>query len=135
MNESIIFVCATDDGINFSKDHFGSAKTYLFYSLDLVNEQIQFLKKLENSTPDEESHGDPKKAKAVSVMLSGVQVLINLVFGPNISRIRKKFVPIISKEPNIKKSLEKIRGVLDKIKVSLNQIGDKDIIFIDGKDY
>lgn len=131
MNNLIKLVCATDDGINFSKEHFGSVKKYLVYSLNLDNGEIQLLKEIKNITPDEKSHADPEKAKAVSDILRGAQVLINLVFEPNIVRIRKKFIPIISRENNINKSLEKIKEILKKIKSALNQTGDKDILYID----
>jgi len=130
MIKTVKLACATEDGINFSKEHFGSAKKYLIYSLNLDNGEIQFLKEIKNPTPDEKKHGDPEKAKAVSDLLSDVQILINLAFGPNIIRIRKKFVPIVSKEKNIKKSLNELKTMLDKIKLSLNKKGDKDILFI-----
>jgi hypothetical protein len=130
--DNLKLVCATDDGINFSKEHFGSAKIYLFYSLNLDYGEIKFLKEIKNITPDEKKHADSKKAKAVSDILSDAQIVINLVFGPNIARIRKKFIPIISKEDNIDKSLEKIKDLSDKIRLALKQTGDKDILYING---
>jgi len=37
MEELIKLVCATDDGKNFSKEHFGSATKYLVYNLNIVS--------------------------------------------------------------------------------------------------
>ncbi len=129
MVNRIKFACATDDQINFSKEHFGSAKKYLIYSLNLDNGEIQFLREIQNLTPEEKIHGDPMKARAVSDVLSGVQILINSFFGPNIVRMRKKFLIIISKENNIKKSLEEINKMLDKLKLLLNQT-DNNVLYI-----
>lgn len=130
MGEIIKIACATDDGIDFSKEHFGSAKKYLVYSLDLENGMLKFLKEIKNQTPEEKVHGDPEKARAVSNELKEMKVLVNSFFGPNIVRMRKKFVPIVSNEKNIKKALEKIKQKCDEIKSSLNQTGDKNILYI-----
>ena len=108
---SIKIVCATDDGTNFSKKHFGSAQKYQFYSLDPENGKIWFIKEIENLTPAEKAHGDPDKANAVSEVLNEAQVLVNLVFGPNIVRMRKRFVTITSTEKNIQRWLNGIKGV------------------------
>jgi len=130
MSKIVKFVCATDDGINFSKKHFGSAKKYLLYSLDIETGFIKYIKEINNTTPEERIHGDPKKAKSISQMLNNVQILIGAAFGPNIVRMRKKYVIVVSREPNIKKSLEKINTILEDIKLSLDQIGDKKIIYL-----
>jgi len=116
MAEVIKLVCATDDGINFSKEHFGSARNYLFYSLDLDTGKTTFLEEINNTTPEEKMHGDPEKTKSVSNIVNDAQSLVSFTFGSNIVRMRKKFVPIALRE----KSIEKIKDVLDKLKSSLN---------------
>ncbi|MDA3854693.1 MAG: hypothetical protein PF569_00430 [Candidatus Woesearchaeota archaeon] len=130
MGKLIKLVCASDDGVNFSREHFGSAKKYLFYTLNLDSGEIIFLKEINNSTPDERGHADPEKAKAVSDFLSDAKILINFVFGPNIVKMRKKFVPIISKEENIDIALGKINEVLENIVSTIDNNGDKDILYI-----
>ena len=39
--------CGTDDGINFTNEHFGSAKFYLVYTLNLETGQFKYLKRIE----------------------------------------------------------------------------------------
>ena len=101
---------ATDNGITFVERHFGDAKHYLIYE---INEQkISFVRKIDNSLEAEEMHADPKKAKGISSLLfqEDVAVVVSKIFGPNIARIRKKFVCIVSKEKDIVKSIDNIQG-------------------------
>ena len=89
--------CGTDDGKELTREHFGSAKYYLVYILDSETKEVNLMKKIENITAEEERHGDPKKAKSVSQLMRGIEVLVGLAMGPNIVRIRKSFVPVISR--------------------------------------
>lgn len=125
----------TDDGKTLSNDHFGSAKFFLIYELDLRNGNVAFVKKIKNTTPKEKKHGDPRKAKSVGQLLRDVSVLIGFVMGPNIVRIRKKFLPVISREKEIKKVLEKLPQFLDQIskEVSKKPGEDRKIIYIEAK--
>ncbi|MEA2021103.1 MAG: NifB/NifX family molybdenum-iron cluster-binding protein [Candidatus Caldatribacteriota bacterium] len=130
----IILVCATDNKIDFSDEHFGSAKYYLFYEFDLEKKNIVFLKSINNYTPqeEEEKHGDPKKAKSVSELLKNVSVFVANKYGPNIKRIKKRFVPIVSRERNIEKALSRIKKINHQIKTEIEKENklDKKIIFI-----
>ncbi|MFO7843839.1 MAG: NifB/NifX family molybdenum-iron cluster-binding protein [Bacteroidales bacterium] len=102
---------ATDDGEVFMKRHFGDAMFYAVYEIS-ENESL-FIKRLENTTSEEEDiqHADVQKAKGISSLLKGedIQVVVSQVFGPNINRIRKKFVPLIVKEPGIKQAINTIQ--------------------------
>ncbi len=130
MEESHLKIaCATDDGINFSEEHFGSAKKFLIYELNLDTGDTKIVKTIENDTPEERTHGDPEKAKKISELLKDVQVLIGFAMGPNIIRMRKKFVPIISREKNIETALSKLKSLLNEIKSSLEK-EEKDVLFI-----
>jgi hypothetical protein len=60
----IKLACGTDNGTEFTNVHFGSSKFFLIYEFGLEIKGLRFLKKIENSTPEEEKHGDTKKAKA-----------------------------------------------------------------------
>ena len=99
--------CATDDGVYFSSEHFGSARFYLLYSFDTDTNKFDFIKKIDNLTPEERTHGDPIKANAISTLLNGVDVFIAYVMGPNIKKIRKKFIPVISRKRVIGNALVK----------------------------
>ena len=131
MVDSVKIACGTDDGINFANEHFGSAKFYLLFELNLNNGSIKEAGKILNTSIEEKEHGDPKKAASVSEMLKDVQVLVGFVMGPNIVRMRKRFVPIVSREKNIRRSLERVSKLADEIKAELNKKGDKKVFILD----
>ena len=128
----IKLACGTDDGIEFSNEHFGSSKYFLIYELDLDTKKLKFLEKLENSSPEEKIHGDPKKAKKISELMKEISVLVGFKMGSNIIRIRKKFIPVISREKNIKIALEELKGLSPEIKIELNKKNEtnKKILYI-----
>ncbi len=107
--------CGTDDSQNFTTEHFGDSKYFLIYECDSEIGKIVFLEKRKNNSEEEEKHGDPKKAKGISEILKEVPVLLAFAMGPNIVRMRKKFVPIISKEKDIKKTLEKFKEIIPEV--------------------
>jgi predicted Fe-Mo cluster-binding NifX family protein len=124
--------CGTDNETEFTNGHFGSSKYFLIYDFDLETKDLRLLKRIENSSQEEEKHGDIKKAKSVSELLKNVFVLVAFRYGPNIIRIKKRFVPIISREKNIDKTLNKIKLLSNKIKTEIEKEKgiDKEIIYI-----
>ncbi len=124
--------CGTDDGVTYSSNHFGSSKYYLIYELNLTSGETKFIKKINNISVKEQTHGDPLKAKSVSKLLSDVNILISKVMGLNINRMRKNFIIIISRINDINDSLNKLKNVLDDIKVNLMipKGEDKSIIYL-----
>lgn len=105
----IRIACGTDDEKNFSDNHFGDSKYFLIYEYDPDSQNIEFIKKIKNNFRPEANHGDVKKAGNISIILKGISVLAAFVMGPNISVMRKKFVPLISRKKNILKSLSGIK--------------------------
>lgn len=128
----IKLACGTDNETEFTNGHFGSSKYFLIHDFDLETKDLRFLKRIENSTQEEEKHGDIKKAKSVSELLKNVFVLVAFRYGPNIIRIKKRFVPIISREKNIEKTLNKVKLCSNKIKSEIEKERgiDKEIIYI-----
>jgi predicted Fe-Mo cluster-binding NifX family protein len=132
----IKLACGTDNKTEFTNGHFGSSKYFLIYEFDLETKDLKFLKRIENCTQEEEKHGDIKKAKSVSELLKNVFVLVAFRYGPNIIRIKKRFVPkfvhIISREKNIEKTLNKVKLYSNKIKSEIEKEKgiDKGIIYI-----
>lgn len=134
----IIIACATNDGENFIKEHFGSADKYLIFEFDekkyySTKEKNYKLYKIVNNIPFEEKRdGDPEKANVISKLLKplGVKVLINKAMGPNIVRMRKQFACVISNINNIKESLQKldIDSILEEIKRPEGK--DRKVIYI-----
>ena len=122
----IKLACGTDDGKELCEEHFGSARFYMIYEIDSTN--AKFLEKRLNSTPKEEIHGDPKKAKAISIVLKDVDLLLGFTFGPNIVRTREKFVIAISRKKIIDEAILDLLLHIDKIKNELKKKNEKGII-------
>ena len=115
--EKLKVAFATDDGKTFMDRHFGDAERYLLYKISPSD--VEFLKEIKNTTEedDESIHADPKKAGSISHLLKQekVQVVVSKIFGPNIVRIKKKFVCILLKEYLIENSIEIIKNNLPTI--------------------
>ncbi len=107
---------ATDDGKTFMERHFGDAE--YFYIYEINKENTEFIKIINNTTEEEEDvHADPKKAGSIAKLLKQekVQIVVSKVFGPNIKRIKRKFVCILMKENSIENSIEIIKNNLSTI--------------------
>ncbi len=107
---------ATDNGKTFMSRHFGDAEYYYIYEID--NKNAEFIKKISNTTEEEEDvHADPKKAKGISNLLleENVSVVVSKIFGPNIKRIKKKFVCIVVKDEELDVGISKVCESIGKI--------------------
>ena len=117
----ILIAFCTDNGEEYSKEHFGSAAEYLIYGYDANKKNLNYVKTIKNGSveedeeAEEEFHGDPDKAKSVSEVMKGVSILCAKVMGLNIKRMRKKFVAVISREMNIIKSQALLLPQMDEI--------------------
>ena len=86
--------------------------------MEIFRREFCFFRKRENVEYREDEsriHGDPEKARAVSSVLKGVDAVVGKMIGPNITRMKIKFVPIIIREPLIKKALEIIKENINEI--------------------
>ena len=107
---------ATDNGKTFMSRHFGDADFYDIYEID--GNKANFIKRIDNTVDEEEEvHADPKKAKGISKLLlnENVNVVVSKIFGPNIKRIKKKFVCIVVRDEKIDESMKKICNNINKI--------------------
>ncbi|HDJ89904.1 MAG TPA: dinitrogenase iron-molybdenum cofactor biosynthesis protein [Thermoprotei archaeon] len=109
MNMRIAF--GTDDGENLAKKHFGESRYFKIYEL-IDSEKIVFLETRENISGKEKGHGDPEKAKKISNILKDIDILVGYTFGPNLKRIKKKFLPIVSRYERIDENIELIKQYL-----------------------
>jgi len=110
--EKFITAFATDDGESFIDRHFGDATFYNVY--EISSTEVKFLKKISNSTEDdddESGHGALHKARGITGMLKkeGVSMAVSRVFGPNLKRIKKKFLCVIAKEGSIADNINKLQ--------------------------
>ena len=106
------YICAiaSDDGINYTDTHFGDAKFYILYEITAFSGE--FIKTISNTTKhdNEDVHADPKKAGSVVQMLKkkNIRVVAAGVFGPNIKRIKTKFVCLLMDQGSISNSIPHI---------------------------
>ncbi len=128
--ETLVVAFGTDDGVNMkSDDHCGQSK--YFYLYEISDNGYTFIEERENIKYSEDKtrkHGDPGKAKAVSSVLDGVDVIVCNNFGPNIVRILKKFVAVVVREKSLEKSVKIIKNNIDRIKSELDNPNRKVII-------
>jgi predicted Fe-Mo cluster-binding NifX family protein len=120
MNLMVAF--GTDDGKNLNTDHVGNAHFFLIYRfLDGREKSIE--KKRNPKFQEDESliHGDPAKAAAVGSVLQGVDVLVGKKFGPNIVRLKKKFVCVIVRADSIEDATEIVGANIDVIEAEKNK--------------
>jgi predicted Fe-Mo cluster-binding NifX family protein len=123
--------CGTNDEKEFTLDHFGDSEYFLIYKIDTEKTEINFLEKIKNISEKEDFHGDIKKAKGISSVLKEVQVLVAFVMGPNIVRMRKKFILVISRNMNINKSIDNLKKIIPDILIELkNKSEDKKIFYL-----
>ena len=112
-NHKIAF--ATDNGETFVNRHFGDAKYFDIYTVN--SGDLKYIKRIENTTEEDskEVHGDPKKAKGILELLKkeDVQILVSKIFGPNINRIKKKFVCVLVNHNKISDSFEDLQKRID----------------------
>ena len=114
--QNIRIAFATDNGKTFMGRHFGDADFYDIY--EIKGKKAAFIKRIFNTVDEEEEvHADPKKAKGISKLLfnENVNVVVSKIFGPNIKRIKKKFVCIVVKDEEIEEGINKICNNIEKI--------------------
>ncbi len=106
---------STDDGNTFVNKHSGDARYFDIYKISETG--TVFLKRIENHAPEEKKHADPEKAKNIGRALKqeGVQLLVSKVFGPNVKRMKKQFVPILMNDESIRESLKKLQEKIPEI--------------------
>ncbi len=104
--EKLRVAVATDDGVRLMGRHFGDAETYEIHEISATGSE--HVGRIVNNVGEEEGHADPKKAKGIGGLLKkkGVQVTLAQVFGPNIKRIRKHFVCVLTRHEDIKDGLD-----------------------------
>lgn len=125
----LITAFATDNGNLLIDRHFGDANYYDLYRIS--DSGSEFIKRIDNTVDiDETSHADPKKAKGISGLLKkeNVQVVVSKVFGPNIKRIKKKFVCIVMTKGNISDGVSVVQQKFNTI-VKEYEKGEERLIF------
>ncbi len=112
ISEELVFAIGTDDGVTIKQDdHFGMSGIFKIYRYS--DGELVFQEERENAKYREDETrilGDPDKARATASALGGVDVLVGKVMGPNIVRLKERFVPIIVRQPEIHEALDILKG-------------------------
>ncbi|MBN2600880.1 MAG: dinitrogenase iron-molybdenum cofactor biosynthesis protein [Candidatus Marinimicrobia bacterium] len=101
---------ATDNGRQFINRHFGDTRYFDLYQV--TRSSILFIKRIENVVEGhEELHEDLEKARGVAGLLKkeNVHLVVSKIFGPNIKRIKKKFVCVIMNDSSVDLALERLQ--------------------------
>jgi len=116
MEDGLIIAFGTDDGENLNNDHVGMARDFYLYRF--IDGREEFIERRPNSNlagDESMKHGDPEKAKATSSALVGVDVLVGKKFGPNITRLLKKFVCVVVRTDNIRTAIQTVHEGMGRI--------------------
>lgn len=106
-----IVACGTSEGENLFENHFTDAPYFHLYEVNVQG--FEFIEEIENisreDSEDKES-GKELKAKNISSLLKAKSANVILVhqMGPHLAKISKNFVPIISRELDIKLALNSV---------------------------
>ena len=117
IEENLLIAIGTDDGKTIkSDDHVGMSKYFQIWKYS--DGELTFLEKRENVKYKEDEtriHGDPGKAKATASALTGVEVLIGKRFGPNITRLKNRFVCAVIRDESIEEGNKLIKENINEI--------------------
>jgi len=112
----LLVAFGTDDGEHLNKDHVGMAKIFLVYKFtDAIQELVQTRENSKFKGDETIKHGDPKKAKATASVLQNIDVLVGKRFGPNLTRLIKKLLCVITRVDRIDASIQLIHDNIELI--------------------
>ncbi len=107
MRRNIRIAFSTNNGDLLVDEHFGEGKYFDIY--EIRDNDIVFVERRINTSIEEEEHGDPVKAGKILEILKDVDIAIGYRMGPNILRIKKKLLPIVTRHRSIGKNIELLK--------------------------
>jgi len=126
MEKELLIALGTDDGENLNNDHVGMAKYFYVYKFFNGKEVlIEKRKNVEFKGDESIKHGDQEKAKVTSSVLEGIDVLVGKKFGPNITRLLKKFVCVVVRTESLSNAIEAVYCNMDRIVEEKNKGRDR----------
>jgi len=113
----LLVAFGTDDGSTLkSNNHVGMSKYFKVYQFsDNKQEFIEQRSNVKYKEDETKTHGDPGKAKATASALKNVDVLVGRIFGPNITRLRNKFVCAVVRKDNIEEAIQMVHENINDI--------------------
>lgn len=120
----------TDDGHTLKRDdHVGMSKYFRLYRF--YDDQEKFIEQRSNLKYKEDeakTHGDPRKAKATASALGNVDILVGQIFGPNITRLRNKFVCAVVRKNTIEDAIQMVHKNINEIIEEKNKNNRRGIV-------
>ena len=120
----------TDDGNALkSNDHVGMSKYFKVYQFS--DDKEKFIEQRSNVKYKEDEskhHGDPGKAKATASALENIDVLVGRIFGPNITRLRNKFVCAVVRRETIEEAIQTVHENINEIIEEKNKNNRRGIV-------
>ncbi len=117
IEENLIVAIGTDGGEMVKSDnHVGMSKYFRIW--EYSNGELAFREERENAKYKEDEskvHGDPGKAKATTSVLDDIDLLVGKMIGPNITRLKEKFVCAVVREPTIEQTITLIKENINEI--------------------
>ena len=117
---------------NLHRGHFGESEKFMIKELDLSTGVWHDSGAVDNTSKKERFHGDPGKSESIKQLLSDCSVLVGFAMGPNITRMRRHFIPLISRTTSISKVMENLSGRLKELDRAL-EMEEKPVIYVDMK--
>ena len=122
----LLIAFSTDDGKNFNDDHFGMAKYFHIYKFsDDKEELIEARQNVKYKEDESLKHGDPGKAEATSSSVGDADVIIGKKMGPNIVRLLKRYVCVVTKTNTIADAIQLVHENMEKIIEEKNKGEDR----------
>jgi len=117
IKKELVFAVGTDDSKTIkSGDHVGMSKYFQIWKYS--NGELTFEEKRKNVKYKEDEskiHGDPGKARATASVLENIDVLVGKRIGPNIKKLKYKFVCAVVREKTIAETIGLIKGNINEI--------------------
>ncbi len=117
IEENLVIAIGTDDGKMVKSDnHVGMSQHFQIW--EYSNGVLSFREERENAKYKEDEsklHGDPSKAKATTSVLDDIDLLVGKMIGPNITRIKEKFVCAVVRKPSIEQAIKIIKENINEI--------------------
>ncbi|MFO8102488.1 MAG: NifB/NifX family molybdenum-iron cluster-binding protein [Dehalococcoidia bacterium] len=132
MGNELLIGFGTDDGEHLNNDHVGMARDFHIYRF-ADGKKEEFVEQRSNSRfegDESMKHGDPEKARATSSALEGVDVLVGKKFGPNITRLLKKFVCVVVKTDSLGTAIQTVHENMDRVNEEMARGEDRKTIVL-----
>jgi predicted Fe-Mo cluster-binding NifX family protein len=126
---------ATEDKKILYHDHFGDAQLYIVY--DISKDDIHYCGLINNTVKDQDKadihEHHVHKAKMILSLFENehINVLVNKAFGKNITRIRKKLLPVVSRVESIDLVLTIIQEHMSIFESVIKEDNESYIIIVD----